>query len=49
VPGLTETSLLPKAAAAEGVGFDELVQEMVDVSLDKRRSASSRIMRVIAA
>jgi D-alanine-D-alanine ligase len=49
LPGLTETSLLPKAAAAEGVGFDELVQEMVDVSLDKRRSASSRIMRVIAA
>jgi D-alanine-D-alanine ligase len=49
LPGMTETSLLPKAAAAEGVNFDELVQEMIDVSLDKRRNASSRIMRVIAA
>jgi D-alanine-D-alanine ligase len=25
VPGLTETSLLPQAADAAGIGFDELV------------------------
>jgi D-alanine-D-alanine ligase len=25
IPGMTETSLLPKAAAAAGIGFDELV------------------------
>lgn len=49
LPGLTETSLLPKAATAEGVGFDELVQELVDVSLEARRGASSRIARAIAA
>jgi D-alanine-D-alanine ligase len=49
LPGLTETSLLPKAAAAEGVSFDELIQELVDVSREKRRSASSRIARAVAA
>jgi D-alanine-D-alanine ligase len=25
IPGMTETSLLPKAAAAAGIGFAELV------------------------
>jgi D-alanine-D-alanine ligase len=50
LPGMTETSLLPKAAAQEGVGFDELVQELIDVSLEKRRQgASNRITRVLAA
>lgn len=49
LPGMTETSLLPKSAAAEGVGFDELVQELVDVSLEPRRPVSNRITRVIAA
>src|SRR2546423_2024844 len=29
VPGLTETSLLPQAADAAGVGFDELVQRVL--------------------
>ena len=32
LPGLTETSLLPKAAAA-GLGFAELCQRMVDLAL----------------
>ncbi len=49
LPGMTETSLLPKAAAQEGVGFDELVQELIDVSLESRRPASNRITRVLAA
>jgi len=49
LPGLTETSLLPKSAAAEGVGFDELVQELIDVSLQKRRDSSTRVTRVVAA
>jgi D-alanine-D-alanine ligase len=30
VPGLTETSLLPQAADAAGVGFDALVQRVLD-------------------
>lgn len=48
LPGMTETSLLPKAAAAEGTGFDELVQELIDASLAPRRTASNRT-RAIAA
>jgi D-alanine-D-alanine ligase len=49
LPGMTETSLLPKSAAQEGVGFDELVQELIDVSLESRRPSSNRITRVLAA
>lgn len=30
IPGMTETSLLPKAAACEGIGFDELVEKILD-------------------
>ena len=33
LPGMTETSLLPKAAAAAGIGFSELCQRMVDLAL----------------
>lgn len=29
IPGMTPTSLLPKAAAAAGIGFDELVERIV--------------------
>jgi D-alanine-D-alanine ligase len=36
VPGLTETSLLPQAAEAAGIGFDELVGRLVELAL--RRS-----------
>jgi len=49
LPGMTETSLLPKSAAAEGVSFDELVQELIDVSREPRRPVSSRNTSVIAA
>lgn len=50
LPGMTETSLLPKAAAQEGIGFDELVQELVDVSMEQRRKpVSNRITRILAA
>jgi D-alanine-D-alanine ligase len=30
IPGLTETSLLPQAADAAGIGFDELVERIVE-------------------
>ena len=33
LPGMTETSLLPKAAAAAGLGFPELCQRMLDLAL----------------
>jgi D-alanine-D-alanine ligase len=36
LPGMTETSLLPKAAAAAGIGYPELCQRMVDLALRRR-------------
>jgi D-alanine-D-alanine ligase len=33
IPGLTETSLLPQAADAVGIGFDELIGRIVDLAL----------------
>jgi D-alanine-D-alanine ligase len=30
VPGLTETSLLPQAADAEGIGFDQLIERILE-------------------
>jgi D-alanine-D-alanine ligase len=33
LPGMTETSLLPKAAAAAGLGYAQLCQKMVDLAL----------------
>jgi D-alanine-D-alanine ligase len=35
IPGLTETSLLPQAAEAAGVGFDELVARVLGLALDE--------------
>lgn len=34
LPGMTETSLLPKAAQAAGIGYAELCQRMVDLALN---------------
>jgi D-alanine-D-alanine ligase len=42
-PGMTETSLLPKAAAAAGLNYAELCQRMIDLALQrtmKNRSES---------
>jgi D-alanine-D-alanine ligase len=36
LPGMTETSLLPKAAAAAGFSYAELCQKMVDLALERR-------------
>ena len=33
IPGLTETSLLPQAGEAAGVGFDELVGRILELAL----------------
>jgi len=35
VPGLTETSLLPQAADAAGIGFDELVEQILESALTR--------------
>jgi D-alanine-D-alanine ligase len=37
LPGLTETSLLPKAAAAAGMSYEQLCQTMIDLALKRRR------------
>jgi D-alanine-D-alanine ligase len=36
IPGLTETSLLPQAADAAGLGFDSVVQRILDFSLREK-------------
>lgn len=41
LPGMTETSLLPKAAAAAGIGYAELCQRMIDLAL--RRNEKLKI------
>jgi D-alanine-D-alanine ligase len=40
LPGLTETSLLPKAAAAGGISYAQLCQWMVDLALRHRTTAA---------
>jgi len=35
LPGMTETSLFPKAAAAAGIGFSQLCQRMVDLAINR--------------
>jgi len=40
-PGMTETSLLPKAAAVVGIGYAELCQRMVDLALARSKQGCS--------
>jgi D-alanine-D-alanine ligase len=40
LPGMTETSLLPKAAAAAGVSYEELCKRMVDLALERHTNKS---------
>jgi D-alanine-D-alanine ligase len=35
IPGLTETSLLPMAAEATGIGFDDLIAKILDLALTR--------------
>lgn len=35
LPGMTETSLFPKAAAAAGISYEELCQRMIDLALGR--------------
>src|SRR6266545_2783784 len=36
LPGMTETSLMPKAAAAAGLSYAELCQRMIDLAMQRR-------------
>lgn len=39
IPGMTEASLLPEAAAAAGISYGELCEKIIELSLAKRRNA----------
>ena len=41
IPGLTETSLLPKSASCAGYDFDRLVNELVAPSIKRFQERSS--------
>lgn len=41
LPGMTETSLLPKAAAAAGIDYASLCQKMIDLALARKPWSSS--------
>jgi D-alanine-D-alanine ligase len=36
LPGMTETSLLPKAALAAGISYEELCQRMIELALKEK-------------
>ncbi len=42
VPGLTETSLLPQAADAAGIGFDSLIARILDAALEGSGAPAQR-------
>jgi D-alanine-D-alanine ligase len=42
IPGLTETSLLPQAADAAGIGFDDLIARLVDRASARVRTGAAR-------
>lgn len=48
LPGMTETSLLPKAAAAAGMDFKSLCQRMVDLAWRRSGTADSLSSRHVA-
>src|SRR5262245_56891676 len=41
LPGMTDTSLLPKAAAARGINYAQLCQRMVDMALGRMQAMTS--------
>ena len=42
IPGLTETSLLPQAAEAAGIGFDELIGRILERAFERSPGANPR-------
>ena len=39
IPGFTETSLVPKAAAAAGIPFPSLCRELIEMALERYGAA----------
>ena len=48
LPGMTETSLLPKAAAAAGLDYAQLCQRMVDLALRRKGTGNLKKEKVSA-
>jgi D-alanine-D-alanine ligase len=42
LPGMTETSLMPKAAAAAGISYEQLCERMIDLALKRKLAAKER-------
>ena len=42
IPGMTEVSLLPEAAAAAGIGYPELCARIIELSGKRRRTGAGR-------
>jgi D-alanine-D-alanine ligase len=42
LPGMTETSLFPKAAAAAGIDYPSLCQRMIELALTRARAKKPR-------
>jgi D-alanine-D-alanine ligase len=42
LPGMTATSLLPKAAAAAGLSYEELCRRMVNLALQRSQAIANR-------
>jgi D-alanine-D-alanine ligase len=42
LPGMTETSLLPKAAAAAGISYNDLCQRMIELALKRARARANK-------
>jgi D-alanine-D-alanine ligase len=43
LPGMTETSLLPKAAAAAGLSYEQLCQRMIELALNRRSNVATAV------
>jgi D-alanine-D-alanine ligase len=49
LPGMTETSLLPKGAAAAGLSYEQLCQRMIDLALKRKKAADDAASAAVIA
>jgi D-alanine-D-alanine ligase len=49
LPGMTETSLMPKAAAAIGLNYEQLCQRMIDLALKRKKASDEAAAGAVAA
>jgi D-alanine-D-alanine ligase len=48
-PGMTETSLLPKAAAAAGLSYEQLCQKMIDLAMKRKTTSDGAAIAAVVA